>query len=100
MPEVVDNEVTGFIVGGEAQAAEAVAKIDQIDRRAVRARFEERFTSKRMAEDYVRHYATLSSTSQLSRDVAGATNPQNFDNQTARIGYHPRAKDRQGVAGR
>ena len=40
------------------QAVEAVAKIDQIDRRGVPARFEER-TAKRTAEEYVRHYAML-----------------------------------------
>jgi glycosyltransferase involved in cell wall biosynthesis len=59
VPEVLENEVTGFIVEGEAQAVEAVAKIGQIDRRGVRARFEERFTAKRMAEKYVRHYEML-----------------------------------------
>jgi glycosyltransferase involved in cell wall biosynthesis len=60
VPEVVENGATGFIVEGEAEAVEAVAKLDQIDRRGVRARFEQRFTAKRMAEDYVRHYASLS----------------------------------------
>jgi glycosyltransferase involved in cell wall biosynthesis len=38
VPEVVENGATGFIVEGEAQAVEAVAKLDQIDRRGVRAR--------------------------------------------------------------
>ena len=74
VPEVLENEVTGFIVEGEAQAVEAVAKIDQIERRGVRARFEERFTARRMAEEYVRHYAMLLSASQPSRDTASATN--------------------------
>jgi glycosyltransferase involved in cell wall biosynthesis len=71
VPEVLENEVSGFIVEGEVQAVEAVAKIGQIDRRGVRARFEERFTAKRMAEEYVRHYAMLS-TSQPSGDIASA----------------------------
>ena len=74
VPEVLENEVTGFIVEGEAQAVEAVAKIDQIERRGVRARFQERFTARRMAEEYVRHYAMLLSASQPSRDIARATN--------------------------
>jgi glycosyltransferase involved in cell wall biosynthesis len=39
VPEVVENGATGFIVEGEAEAVEAVAKLDQIDRRGVRARF-------------------------------------------------------------
>jgi glycosyltransferase involved in cell wall biosynthesis len=67
VPEVVENEATGFIVEDEAQAAEAVAKIGQIDRHGVRARFEERFTSKRMAEDYVRHYQVLSRSQETSK---------------------------------
>jgi glycosyltransferase involved in cell wall biosynthesis len=71
VPEVLENEVTSFIVEGEVQAVEAVAKIGQIDRRGVRARFEERFTAKRMAEEYVRHYAMLS-TSRPSGDIASA----------------------------
>jgi hypothetical protein len=41
---------------------EAVAKIDQTDRRGVPARFEER-TAKRTAEDYARDYAMLLSPS-------------------------------------
>ena len=44
------------------QAVEAVAKIDQIDRRSVPARFEER-TAKRTAGEYVRDYAMLLSPS-------------------------------------
>ena len=51
VPEVVENGATGFIVEGEADAIEAVSKLDRIDRRDVRARFEQRFTAKRMAEE-------------------------------------------------
>lgn len=35
--------------------------LTRIDRRTVRARFEERFTSGRMARAYVRHYEQLAS---------------------------------------
>jgi glycosyltransferase involved in cell wall biosynthesis len=87
VPEVLENEVTGFIVEGEVQAVKAVAKIDQIDRRGVRARFEERFTAKRMAEEYVRHYEMLLSTSQPSRDIASATN-------TRKRKYRPASKSK------
>ena len=60
VPEVVENGVTGFMVEGEAAAIEAVSKLDRIDRRGVRARyFRLRFTAKRTAEEYVRHYADL-----------------------------------------
>jgi hypothetical protein len=49
VPEVIDEGVTGFIVENEAEAVRAVKELARIDRRKVRARFEERFTSDRMA---------------------------------------------------
>jgi glycosyltransferase involved in cell wall biosynthesis len=54
--EVVEPGVTGFIVKTEEEAVAALARIDTIDRARVRARFEERFTATRMAEDYVTLY--------------------------------------------
>jgi glycosyltransferase involved in cell wall biosynthesis len=59
VPEVVDQGVTGFVVEDEAEAVQAVARLTQLDRRNVRACFEKRFTARRMAEDYIRHYETL-----------------------------------------
>ena len=57
--EVVDDGVTGFVVEDEAQAVEAVGRLGELDRRRIRARFEQRFSAKRMAEDYLRHYEGL-----------------------------------------
>jgi glycosyltransferase involved in cell wall biosynthesis len=59
VPEVVDDGVTGFIVDSEEQAVDAVRRVRELDRTKVRQRFEERFTAKRMAQDYVRHYQKL-----------------------------------------
>jgi glycosyltransferase involved in cell wall biosynthesis len=59
VPEVVDDGVTGFIVEDESGAVQAIRKLAEIDRRAVRARFEQRFSAKRMAQDYVRHYEMM-----------------------------------------
>src|SRR5262249_12622365 len=56
VPEIVEHGVTGFIVENEEEAIRAVKQLDQIDRRVVRARFEERFSAKWMAEEYVGHY--------------------------------------------
>jgi glycosyltransferase involved in cell wall biosynthesis len=56
VPEVVDDGVTGFIVDSETEAIQAIARLDTLDRRRVRARFEERFTARRMAQDYVALY--------------------------------------------
>jgi glycosyltransferase involved in cell wall biosynthesis len=59
VPEVIEDGVTGFIVDDIAGAIEACAKLHLLDRARVRARFEERFTSKRMAQDYVGVYEKL-----------------------------------------
>jgi len=59
VPEVIDHGVTGFIVEDEDEAVAAIKRLAELDRRTVRARFEERFSAKRMAEDYVRNYQTL-----------------------------------------
>ncbi len=61
VPEVVDDGVTGFVVDSIEQASEAVSRIPKIDRAAVRAAFEERFTVERMARDYLKIYASLPS---------------------------------------
>jgi glycosyltransferase involved in cell wall biosynthesis len=59
VPEVVDDGVTGFIVDDEEQAAAAVAKLAELPREGVRRHFEKRFTSTRMAEDYLHIYRKL-----------------------------------------
>jgi len=59
VPEVVEEHVTGFVVDGEKEAVHAVSCLSQIDRRKVRARFEERFTANRMAKEYVDKYESL-----------------------------------------
>jgi glycosyltransferase involved in cell wall biosynthesis len=59
VPEVIDDGVTGFIVDSEDEAVEAIGRLDELDRRDVRARFEQRFTAKRMAEGYFRCYERL-----------------------------------------
>jgi len=59
VPEIVEDGVTGFIVDDEGHAVRALGRVGEIDRRRVRARFEQRFAAKRMAEEYVRYYETL-----------------------------------------
>jgi glycosyltransferase involved in cell wall biosynthesis len=59
VPEVVEDGVTGFIVDSEEEAIEVIRnRLPKLDRRKVRAGFDRRFTARRMAEDYVRHYRT------------------------------------------
>ena len=57
--EVVEDGVTGFIVDGEEDAVRAVRKLPRLDRRAIRVRFEERFTAVRMAREYEARYRDL-----------------------------------------
>lgn len=59
VPEVVEHGVTGFIVENEEQAVKAVGDLGKLDRRRVRARFEERFTARRMARQYEDVYGKL-----------------------------------------
>ena len=59
VPEVVEDGVTGFIVDNEDEAAAAVRRLPSLDRARVRHVFEQRFTARRMAEDYVTVYRGL-----------------------------------------
>ena len=53
VPEVVDDGVTGFIVEDEKSAIGAVYRLPELSRAKVRERFEQRFTARRMAQDYL-----------------------------------------------
>jgi glycosyltransferase involved in cell wall biosynthesis len=59
VPEVVENGVTGFVVEDEAQAVCAAQRLGTLSRERVRARFETRWTARRMAEDYLAVYGQL-----------------------------------------
>ena len=56
VPELVEEGVTGFIVDDLNSAVEAVAKVQNLDRRLCRGRFEERFSAQRMAQGYLEIY--------------------------------------------
>ena len=58
-PEVIDDGVTGRMVDCEEEAIAALPEILSYDRRAVRQRFEERFTATRMVNNYVGIYRQL-----------------------------------------
>src|SRR5262245_59976516 len=57
--EVIDTGVTGIIVNSVTEAIAAVRATTCLDRKAVRRRFDQRFTAKRMATQYVRLYEQL-----------------------------------------
>ena len=67
--EVIDQGVTGMIVDNIDQARLVSVQVAALDRRKVRRRFEERFTARRMASDYVRVYRKLVHAVARPRDV-------------------------------
>ena len=58
-PEIVEHGLTGYVVEDELDAVAAVRQVPQLCRTRVRARFEERFTARRMTEDYLAIYRDL-----------------------------------------
>jgi len=59
MPEIIRDGSTGFIVDDVDSAVQAVGRIDTIDRRLCRDEVEDRFTSQRMAHEYVDVYQKI-----------------------------------------
>ena len=57
--EVIDDGLTGYFVDSIEEAQARLPRVMTLDRRAVRRRFEERFTAARMAKDYVRVYNSI-----------------------------------------
>ena len=57
--EVIEDGLTGFIVEDETSAIGAVGRLPQLSRERVRKRFEERFTARRMAKEYLAAYRSL-----------------------------------------
>ena len=57
--EVVDDGVTGHVVENIDEATLTLPRVTALDRRGVRRRYEERFSSMRMAKDYIRVYKSL-----------------------------------------
>jgi len=67
VPEVMEDGVTGFIVGEIDEAAEAVGRAGDLSRARCREVFEKRFTAGRMANDYINLYERM-----LRRDATYA----------------------------
>lgn len=76
-PEIVDDGKSGFIVDSMPQAIEAAKKISSLNRSFVRQYFEQRFTVKRMAEQYLELYQKLIVQNNFSSVADGKTIPIN-----------------------
>ena len=59
MPEIVDEDETGYVVDSIEAAAEAVVKCAALDRDRIRQVFERRFSAARMVSDYEAIYTAL-----------------------------------------
>ena len=59
VPEIIDEGVTGAVVGSMHEAIRKLPGVMALDRRKVRRRFEQRFSVERMAADYLRVYEAL-----------------------------------------
>ncbi|ULK94949.1 glycosyltransferase family 4 protein [Bradyrhizobium sp. I71] len=57
--EIVEDGITGRIVESVDEAVQAMPSLLALDRMAIRARFEERFSATRMAAEYVKLYQRL-----------------------------------------
>jgi len=55
--EVIEDGLTGFIVNSEQEAADAVSRLGSLSRRAIRDRFDLRFSATAMARRYQSLYA-------------------------------------------
>jgi glycosyltransferase involved in cell wall biosynthesis len=59
VPEVISDGLTGFIVSSVEDAVKAVERVAMLERETCRRTFEKRFTSGRMASEYVEIYEYL-----------------------------------------
>jgi glycosyltransferase involved in cell wall biosynthesis len=59
VPEIIEHGLTGFVVDTVDEAVAAARRIDTLSRLQCRERFERRFTSARMAADYLTVYRRL-----------------------------------------
>jgi glycosyltransferase involved in cell wall biosynthesis len=59
VPEIIEDGITGFVVRNVEDAIKAVRNVEQLSRPGCRARFEKRFTAKRMTEDYLATYERI-----------------------------------------
>lgn len=71
-PEVIQDGETGFLVDSMEEAVAAAARVSELDRDAIRARFELRFSATAMARRYLDVYASGLAGRPFAADVAPA----------------------------
>jgi glycosyltransferase involved in cell wall biosynthesis len=73
--EIIDEGLTGFVVEDDEGAIGAVDRLSHLSRAKIRQRFEERFTARRMALDYLAAYRELMDAAPRLRLVADGEVP-------------------------
>jgi glycosyltransferase involved in cell wall biosynthesis len=81
VPEVIDDGVTGYIVDTMDDAVKAVERIATLDRQLIRHVFEERFSARRMCNDYLAIYRKIRANA--SKFVLRETLPSAADSEIA-----------------
>jgi glycosyltransferase involved in cell wall biosynthesis len=87
VPEVVEDGVTGYVVDSVEEAICKIGSLLALDRARVRRRFEQRFTSERMAADYIGIYRELLAKlpgrrEERAQPILVAKRPPNFVSET------------------
>jgi len=59
VPEIIEDEVNGFIVDNLKSAVNAINNIEKIDRKTCRLTFEKRFSASRMGRNYLKVYNAI-----------------------------------------
>ena len=70
IPEIIDDGVTGFICDSMEEMVEKIEHLPLLERHACRASFEERFTAKRMVNDYLAVYERLAAVPARTRALS------------------------------
>jgi glycosyltransferase involved in cell wall biosynthesis len=68
-PEVIDEGVSGVLVGDVNEAVAAVGRIAELDRLRIRRQFEKRFSIERVAREYLRIYRSLPGVQKRTRST-------------------------------
>jgi glycosyltransferase involved in cell wall biosynthesis len=75
VPEVIEDGVTGFIVESEEEAVRALDRVHLLKRETCRQVFEMKFSVRRMADDYLAIYRSLTKHSCRVTHVSLETDP-------------------------
>jgi len=83
VPEVMAEGVTGFVCDTVDEAVRAVRNLSSVSRRGCRAVFDDRFTARRMAEDYLDVYRRLAQSPRSQVPSPKSQTPQGTDGRAA-----------------